>query len=60
MLFLNDRYVKLEYYPTKTLEAAEVLLQKPGHDFLEGIMFGLNKVVVMHGNMTDKAESSKV
>lgn len=50
-------YVKLEYYPSDTVHEAKRLLQATGHDFIEGIMFGPKKFVVMHGNMVDEAEA---
>ena len=52
--------MKVEYYPTKSLAAAQVLLEKPGYDFVEGIMFNLNSIVVMHGTMVERAERKRV
>ena len=50
-------YVKVEYYPSDSVHEAKQLLQSPGHDFVEGIMFGPKRFVVMFGNMVDEGEA---
>jgi hypothetical protein len=48
------RFVKLEYIPTSSIEEATELLQaSTGNEFIEGIMFGKNKTVIMHGNFAN-------
>jgi len=58
-------FVKLEYYPTNSLDEAVEMLgdaaNKPDENqFVEGIMFSSNECVVMVGNMVTSAEPGKV
>jgi len=54
------RYVRLQYHATTSLDEAQRLLQRYEFDFVEGIAFGLDKIVVMHGKFAEKPERSKV
>lgn len=60
LIYDDFRYVKLEYYPKNSVSEAKKLLSTEGNDFVEGIMFGKNRVVVMFGNYTDKVEPGRV
>lgn len=51
--------MKLEYIPTNSMAEVSKLLQTEGQDFVEGIMFGLKKTVVMFGNFSDHADPNK-
>ncbi|XP_035700954.1 diminuto-like protein [Folsomia candida] len=59
------RYIKLSYIPVNSLDEATTRITKesrknPGHDFVEGIMYSLNKGVIMVGSFTPKAEPTKI
>jgi len=58
-------YVKLEYQPVNSLDEAcrvfeEEVSKKDNNLFVEGIMFSLDKGVIMTGNMVDTVEPEKV
>ncbi|OXA55055.1 Delta(24)-sterol reductase, partial [Folsomia candida] len=61
----SHKYVKLSYIPVNSLDEATERITKeslktPGHDFIEGIMYSLDKGVIMVGSLTSKAEPGKV
>ncbi|XP_035716483.1 delta(24)-sterol reductase-like [Folsomia candida] len=60
-----EKYVKLSYIPVNSLDEAtkrvtEESLKTPGPDFVEGIMYSLDKGVIMVGTLTSKSEPGKV
>lgn len=62
---LNFRYVKLQYQSVSSLDEAcrvfeKETRKKDGNQFVEGIMFSLNRGVIMTGNMVNSAEPGKV
>ncbi|XP_035708159.1 delta(24)-sterol reductase-like [Folsomia candida] len=64
-LMKAEKYVKLSYIPVNSLDEATERITKeslktPGHDFIEGIMYSLDKGVIMVGSLTSKAEPGKV
>lgn len=59
------RFVKLEYKAVNSLEEAcrvfeEETMKSEGNQFVEGIMFSIDKGVIMTGNMVNSAEPGKV
>ena len=59
------RFVQLQYQPVHSLEEAcrvfeEQTMRIEDNQFVEGIMFNLNKGVIMTGNMVNSAEPGKV
>lgn len=63
-LFIN-RFVKLEYKAVNSLDEAcrvfeEQTMKKEDNQFVEGLMFNLNRGVIMTGNMVNSAEPGKV
>jgi hypothetical protein len=54
------RYIRLEYRSTNSITEAAKLLATEDFEFVEGIMFGLNKFVVMHGTPVDRANNKQV
>ncbi len=57
--------MKLQYQPVNSLDEACRLFQdetmkKEDNQFVEGIMFSLNRGVIMTGNMVNSAEPGKV
>ncbi|XP_035716516.1 delta(24)-sterol reductase [Folsomia candida] len=60
-----EKYVKLSYIPVNSLDEAtkritDESLKTPGPDFVEGIMYSLDKGVIMVGALTSKSEPGKV
>lgn len=63
--FCVYRFVKLQYQPVHSLDEAcrvfqEETEKKENNQFVEGIMFSLNRGVIMTGNMVNSAEPGKV
>jgi hypothetical protein len=54
------RYVRLEYVPTSSLAEAESLLEESKYEFVEGIMYALDKILIIYGTMEDGADPRKV
>jgi len=56
------KFVKVDYFPTTSIEDASVLLKASNKniDFIEGLAFGKNKFVVMHGYFEDNPGEGKV
>ena len=59
------RYVKIEYKPVYSLEEAcrvfeEEVSKKDNNEYVEGIMFTLDKGVIMTSNMVNSVEAGKV
>jgi len=59
------QFVKLQYQPVESLDEAyrvfeEQTMLKEGNQFVEGIMYSLNRGVIMTGNMVNSAEPGKV
>ena len=57
--------MKLEYKAVNSLDEAcrvfqEETMKKENNQFVEGLMFNLNRGVIMTGNMTNSAEPGKV
>ncbi|XP_035700412.1 delta(24)-sterol reductase-like isoform X2 [Folsomia candida] len=64
-IFKAEKYVKLSYIRVNSLDEAteritEESLKSPGHDFVEGIMYSLDKGVIMVGSLTSKPEPGKI
>ncbi|XP_021965625.2 delta(24)-sterol reductase-like [Folsomia candida] len=60
-----EKYVKISYIPVNSLDEAtkritEESLKTPRPDFVEGIMYSLDKGVIMLGTLTSKSEPGKV
>jgi delta24-sterol reductase len=65
MIVPAKRYVEVEYIPVHSLDEAISVFQSQtmrenGNEFVEGIMFGLDKSVIMVGKMTNEAMAGKV
>ncbi|XP_067677801.1 delta(24)-sterol reductase-like [Haliotis asinina] len=59
------KYVKIEYYPVHTKtdmlrKFQEETKKKSGNDFVEGLVYSLDKAVIMTANMTDDVEQDKI
>ena len=59
------KFVKIEYFPVHNFDEivkvfGEKILEKPGHEFVECLMYSENKAVVMTANQTTSAEPDKV
>ena len=56
------KYVRLTYTPTRsaaeTIRTTEEIMTDPNTQYLEGILFGLHKGVVISGHLTDVVEAS--
>ncbi|XP_021966010.2 delta(24)-sterol reductase [Folsomia candida] len=64
-IFKAEKYVKLSCIPVNSLAEAteritEESLKSPGPDFVEGIMYSLDKGVIMVGSLSSKAEPGKI
>jgi len=64
-MYFPLRFVRLDYFPVSSLDHAvhvfsEQTFKSDNNEFVEGLMYGKDRGVIMVGNMVDDAGSGQV